>query len=79
MSGALTLSTNAGFNCGSLFAELRRCRLTMWLVVPCGIATLAPTVALPQSTSTESADNQLAEIVVTAQKRPENNYRRRDR
>jgi iron complex outermembrane recepter protein len=72
MSGALTLSTNAGFERGPLFAGLRRCTLTMWLIVSWGIATSAPAVAPTQSTSIQSDDNQLAQIVVTAQKRSEN-------
>jgi iron complex outermembrane recepter protein len=43
-----------------------------WLIVTCGIATLSPAVAQTESASTKSDDNQLAEIVVTAQKRSEN-------
>jgi iron complex outermembrane receptor protein len=42
------------------------------LIATCGIATLSPAVALTQNSSMGSDDNQLAEIVVTAQKRSEN-------
>jgi iron complex outermembrane recepter protein len=69
---ALTLSTTAGSARGPLFAGLRCCTLTLWLTVPWGIATSAPAVAPTQGSSTESSDKQLAQIVVTAQKRPEN-------
>jgi iron complex outermembrane receptor protein len=53
-------------------AGLRGCALTRWLSVACGIATLPPAVAQTQGASMERDDNQLAEIVVTAQKRSEN-------
>ena len=66
MSRALTLSTNARLARGPLFA------LPLWLIVPWGIATLAPAIAQAQSTPTDSDDKQLAQIVVTAQKRSEN-------
>ena len=72
MSCALTVSANAGFARGPLFAGLRRCALTLWLIVPWGIATSTPAVAPTQSSSIQSDDNQLAQIVVTAQKRSEN-------
>src|ERR1700733_6225425 len=42
------------------------------LIATCGMATLSPAVALTQNSSIRSDDNQLAEIVVTAQKRSEN-------
>ena len=72
MSLALTLATDAGLARGPLFAGLRRRTLTLWLAVPCGIATLAPAIAPAQSTPIDSDDKQLAQIVVTAQKRSEN-------
>jgi len=42
------------------------------LIVTCGIATLFPPVSLAQFASITNDDSQLAEIVVTAQKRTEN-------
>ncbi|MDB5397446.1 MAG: TonB-dependent receptor, partial [Rhodospirillales bacterium] len=55
-----------------MLAGIRRCAPTIWLIVTCGIAASSPAVAQTQSASTKSDDNQLPEIVVTAQKRPEN-------
>jgi iron complex outermembrane recepter protein len=62
------------FNCfhrESMFAGLRRCALTIWLIVSV-IATLSPAVVQAQNASVKIDDNQLAEIVVRAQKRSEN-------
>jgi len=56
----------------SMFAGLRRCALTLWSIVTCVIATSSPAVAQTQSASMKSDVNQLAEIVVTAQKRSQN-------
>jgi iron complex outermembrane recepter protein len=72
MSGALTLSANPGFDRGPVRAGLRRCTLMMWSIVAWGIATSAPAVRSAQSTPLESDDDQLTQIVVTAQRRSEN-------
>ncbi len=60
------------FHHESIFAGLRRCALTIWLIVTCVIATLSPAVAQAQNASVKNDDNQLTEIVVRAQKRSEN-------
>src|SRR6266403_2236851 len=60
------------FHHESMFAGLRRCALTIWLIVTCVIATLSPAVAQAQNASVKNDDNQLTEIVVRAQKRSEN-------
>jgi len=53
-------------------AEIRRCTLTIWLIVTCVIATLSPAIAQTQNASVKNDDNQLAEILVRAQRRSEN-------
>ena len=60
------------FHHESIFAGLRRCALTIWLIVTCVIATLSPAVGQAQNASIRNDDNQLTEIVVRAQKRSEN-------
>ena len=60
------------FHHESMFAGLRRCALTIRLIVTCVIATLSPAVGQAQNASIRNDDNQLTEIVVRAQKRSEN-------
>jgi len=56
----------------STLSGIRRCALTMGSILNCVVATTSPAAAQAQKASIGSDDNQLAEIVVTAQKRSEN-------
>jgi iron complex outermembrane recepter protein len=57
---------------GLIYRRVKRCAGTICLIAPCVIATLSPAIAQTQGTSINSEDNELAEIVVTVQKRSEN-------